>query len=402
MAALMGLPTELLCHILEEVGGSHLRRGKGAAARLCLSRQWYAVAQPVYLTGLGTTHIKIYGHNLDDLETKYGISGLRPLMYKNTRSLRLRLLGHWWDSNVAATYDSEDEDGNSVDSDAHNEPPFDFKQPAGRKALETWRDEKLRPYLEALFDDLRNFSVLQSLSVEASSDPSYEDTDGPRWDYIYQSSIVHLLQNLPIMHDLSSLTLDLCGMHDSLCDEQPGVHLCALLATVLPQIEHVRVRLPSTCSSILKLPTTRPANVRLKTMILKLHLPISAQSNISRACGGAHLFRNSSFLYDHLVKQTPHFLQQLAAYRGQDVHSDPESHGMTGLRITFKDPQGPCVSTIDCLRMRYVFVSNSKSREVAHCIRNQYANLSSLALGPRRVLHLRGRRSSVLVRVRGG
>ena len=47
MQTLMDLPMELLVLICEYAGDPDLRRGKGAAARLMLCRQWFAAAHPV-------------------------------------------------------------------------------------------------------------------------------------------------------------------------------------------------------------------------------------------------------------------------------------------------------------------------------------------------------------------
>ena len=101
MPLLLDLPVELVAQILEEVGGRELRRGRGAE-RLLICRTWYHIAQPIFLSGLMTSEIDIRGWNLHHLDGRYSYRGQRHLMHKNTRSMSIRLLGHFWDENFAS------------------------------------------------------------------------------------------------------------------------------------------------------------------------------------------------------------------------------------------------------------------------------------------------------------
>ncbi|KAF2162310.1 hypothetical protein M409DRAFT_27314 [Zasmidium cellare ATCC 36951] len=355
MSRLIDLPGELLCQILEEVGGSHLRRDNGSA-RLCVCRKWYAAARPVYLSGLGTTKVNIFGHNLGELETKYSYSSLRRLMHKNTREMRIRLLGHYWDENSCQAFDSEyvedDEEGGAAGPPTPiNEPPIEFEEPEHIVALEQWRDRYLRPQLDALFTDLRHLEALESLTFEASADPEVGHERGPHWDYLYQSTILTFLHNLPVTHDLKDLTLDISGLRNGLLnDSEADHHLCTSLAKILPRIENVRLRMPTLCEKIFALDSNlQPNEIRLRTLIIKLHLPTFRYTDEARVqrCPLSPGTRTSQALLLTFARNSDIFMKKLAQLRGSGT-----GHGITGLRISFAFPVTPSVSTLDCLTMR--------------------------------------------------
>ncbi|KAK4508421.1 hypothetical protein PRZ48_002159 [Zasmidium cellare] len=352
MSRLMNLPTELLCQILEEVGGSHLRRDNGSA-RLCVCRKWYEAARPVYLSGLETTNINIFGHNLGDLETKYSYSDLRPLMHKNTRELRIRLLGHYWDepSSTAFNTDFEDDDeegGAAGPPTPLNEPPIDFELPEYIASLSEWRDNTLRPQLETFFTDLRHFEALETLTFEASADPEVGHERGPHWDYLYQSTVLTFLHNLPLTHDLSSLTLDISGLRTGLL-EADSHHLCTSIAKILPRIENVRLRMHTLCPTIFSLDEDlQPTDVKIKTLIIKIHHPTFRYTDEARVqrCPESPGTRTSQALLLNLARGSRVYLEKLLRLRGRD------DHGMTGFRISFAFPVTPSVSTLDCLTLK--------------------------------------------------
>lgn len=348
---------ELLSQILEEVGGAHLRNNKGAAARLCVCQKWYAAARPIYLSGLGTTRIKLFGHNIGELDTKYGYSQLRPLMHKNTRNLRIRLLGHWWDQNSSQAWIEEEEASEQEDNEDAaagpltplNEPPIDFELPENVRALQVWRDEQLCPRLDALFQDLSNFEALEELTFEASADPEVGHERGPHWDYIYNYAALHFLNHLPIAHDLRQLTLDICGMRNGLLDGK-DIHICAALSNILPRITDVRLRLPTLCRTIFDIGNLQlePQQVKLKALIIKLQLPTFLHTDEARVqpCPQMPGARTGQALAQALARNSSVYLQHLARLRQSD------SHGVTGFRISFAFPRVPSVSTLDCLTMK--------------------------------------------------
>lgn len=87
-----------------------------------------------------------------------------------------------------------------------------------------------------------------------------------------------LLRNLS-QSSLKRLKLDLCCELDY---KGVDIHMCELISKVLPRLEDVGLRLGSICTRVFQLePDLRPDDVKLKNMILKLHLPQSPASPAS-------------------------------------------------------------------------------------------------------------------------
>lgn len=102
MSFLNDLPPEWPIQILEDVGGRELRRGKDAARLVSASNGLSQHAQAiVHRSGLKTRTVNLHGHDIEELDHACSYSRLRTLMHKNTRGLRIRLLGHCWDEHTA-------------------------------------------------------------------------------------------------------------------------------------------------------------------------------------------------------------------------------------------------------------------------------------------------------------
>jgi hypothetical protein len=161
-------------------------------------------------------------------------------MHKNTRDLRVHLLGHPWDEATA----NADEDGEHT---TWNEPPIEIRESPSlcHKTLASWREAQLRSCLDDLFGDLRNFEVLENVVFGARSEElSHLRTS----DYIHVDTISRLVLNLPITDGLASFALDTCGT------ELLGAgHICEMIADVLPRIETVRLRMARLCPGKLAL-----------------------------------------------------------------------------------------------------------------------------------------------------
>lgn len=96
-----------------------------------------------------------------------------------------------------------------------------------------------------------NFSVLETLIVEASSESVCDRLEAPQWSYSQQSTVSSLLVNVPLIQDLNNLTLDLCGVKDDFDKSDRAVHLCKMITTILTRVESVRLRLPRLCPAVL-------------------------------------------------------------------------------------------------------------------------------------------------------
>ncbi|KAK3648593.1 hypothetical protein LTR56_007419 [Elasticomyces elasticus] len=215
MPTLQTIPVELLGLICEHLGGRELRRGKG---RLTLFKAWYLEARPIFLSGVDVASIRLYGHNLQQLSDG---TWDRHIMRQNTRNLHLRLVGHWWDETMSREYEEVcDEVASRTDFSDLDMPGFiDHERNELHATAESvfdkypkwkdWRDQFLAPTLDELFADLQHFTALESLRIEASNEnPSYDDMLLRGKGYIHAITIRTLLTNMPILHDLTDLTLD--------------------------------------------------------------------------------------------------------------------------------------------------------------------------------------------------
>ncbi|CZT18514.1 uncharacterized protein RCC_04359 [Ramularia collo-cygni] len=344
MASLLDLPIELLILILEKVGGRELRRG-GGSARLAVCRVWYTAALPIYTSGFATSHVNLYGHNIDTLRSQFGYAGFRPirhLMHKNTREVRIHLLGHPWDEATAQADEI-------CEYTTWNSPPYNRNEDPSTivKALDAWRDVQLKPCLDELFSDLRRFEALESVIVEARSEPRHETVRIPHRDYMYVGTISKLLLNLPVVHNLVSLTLDTHGT-ELLGDD----HICHMVADVLPRIRDVRLRMTRLCPDILGLRNVKAKDVKLKCLIIKLHSPQSMSDHAHESLNDTH----GSFmcsgkatqtqLLDGLIRESRTLITKLDHLASGEEHSSK-----TKIRISHAPMILPRVQVIDCRSM---------------------------------------------------
>ncbi|PPJ51037.1 hypothetical protein CBER1_07549 [Cercospora berteroae] len=352
MASLLTLPTELLVLILEHVGGRELRRsqtgksptsgpGWRATDKLLLCREWYAAARPVFLSGLHLSEVRLYACNLDRLDGELSYKKSRTLMHNNTRSLTVRLLGHFWDLNSAEDLERWYAEDAWSGPAPWNESPSGLNpnSASGKLALKGWRDQQMRPRLDELLEDLRNFTELKYLEFTATSDPHQVGLD---WDYIHTPTISRLLQNLPITQGLRALVLDTVGTR--LLGDDGETHLCTEVARVLPYIEHVRLRMINICPAIFGIdqqPEGR--NVTLETLILKLYMPDAFEHSDERRsepCQVRDYYNHHDSLYDQMVECAFVFLNRLSELRGHGSCVNPvprHKHGMASLAITYRD-----------------------------------------------------------------
>jgi len=295
MATLQTLPVELLILITEHLGGRELRCGKDAGTRrLTLFRNWYNAARSIFVSGMDLATVRVYSYNAEYLSQGHWshASGQRRLMHKNTRTLRLGFVGNWYDeeeSLLHIEFMNGEERTVAVSGCEYTIIPPATDRSVNQAGSHEWRSRTVAPILEELFSDLRNFTALESLSVEAMKEE-------PRYDkyltevYLLPQTLRILSQNLPVVHNLTTLTLDTAGTNITADAEIQPQHeyicLCASLAAILPLIPTIRLRLPRVCPALFPhLPATTnsplPPKTTIKTrsLILKLHLPTFTPEN---------------------------------------------------------------------------------------------------------------------------
>ncbi|KAK3690587.1 hypothetical protein LTR37_019083 [Vermiconidia calcicola] len=337
---LMDLPLELLVLVAEEVGGRNLRRD---VSNLTTCRKWYDAAHAVYLTGLDHSETRIHGCDVDHLNERWSHLEQRKLVYKNTRKLNIRLLGHWWDEHSKQAII----DGSEGKED--NEAPAEVVGQEGQKALNRWQADVLRPFLATLFGDLSHLEVLESISLGTLFDVFV--AQGPQWPYLDSSAVARFLRCLPLTQDLKNVTLDLCsGLN---YDEVEDSHICEEVARILPRIDNVRLRLGIICPSIFEFSKhPEPHDVRLRSLVIKLHLPTYHHSvQLSSTC--CTETQGSSTLHKDMAKAAARYLFNIADLHRQ--HASPRHssrpHDMELLRISYVSA-GACIVVADCLTKR--------------------------------------------------
>lgn len=94
--------------------------------------------------------------------------------------------------------------------------------------------------------------------------------------------IEYLFSNLPLHHSLKELTLDLLsGVSYS---DGGDFHLCERLSPLLHRLEAVRLRLPTICPLLLKLPQgVQCDEIRLKSLAIRLYLPLTSGNDVLAA-----------------------------------------------------------------------------------------------------------------------
>ena len=259
--------------IAKHVGAAELRT---SVSYLLVSRRWYQAALPTYLSAIPLSDIYLSSRDLERLPPPN--TPLRDLIEAKARRLSLRLVGH--PSRQTSTKpwhineEEGDEDGNDESED--QEAQSDDWMVAGSTRLENqgrrerygWdkeMEQQLRPWrastnylLTELARTLPAFKQLEELNFQASSRD--EATQGPRWDYIFDSPMRDVISNLP--PTLRNFTLDTCGSNIISSDgRKDSVHLCPIIAQWLHNLENVRLRMRNICPQIFNAPPARPSKL---------------------------------------------------------------------------------------------------------------------------------------------
>ncbi len=169
---LMKLPQELLSLVFEHLGTSELRRDVNY---LVISKQWYSLAHPFFLSGLDATKIKLSAVSLAKYPPVNKESPLLSLIRNHAQHLSLRLLGHWWDNKTSRGFDGyrdpwEDTQGPlSGEDDEDNVPEADFTAADDNAEMDEWR-KKVNASIQDLALSLFGFRSLETLRLEFSAE----------------------------------------------------------------------------------------------------------------------------------------------------------------------------------------------------------------------------------------
>lgn len=278
---LLDLAAELVTLVFEHVGGVQLR---ASVETILISKRWYQLAHPVYVN---------HGHESTLCLSSHGLKRLPPLnsalshaMQAKTKRLSIRLIGHpsrqiardpWHQNPEESEHGNDDEEDKAWDNWQTAGPVIEGKSRNQQVCL--WRREeythlKWRKLINKRLIDLANmlpaFHQLEELSFEASSE--CEVTEGPRWDWLFKSTMETLIKSIPV--GLKYLRLDTAGstIVTSIRDRTP-LHICPLIAKRLHDFQHIRLRMRHICPNGLDIESQRVATSKLETLVIRLSIP---------------------------------------------------------------------------------------------------------------------------------
>ena len=291
--SLLDLPPELLALIAQHLGVSELRE---SVAYLVVAKRWYHAVLPVYLSQLPLSNLYLASHH--DLERlPPSDTALSKLIQAKVNRLSVRLVGHPskrpssnpWHDNSTPWHEVPDLDelddcllnGTKKLTNWYDDwmtaGPVEDTSGGGRwrwhgeqRVLHQW-GRSINRKLVDLAAILSGFQSLEEFSLEASSEE--HGREGPRWDYLQDSTMHSLISSLP--PSLNNLTLDMCGSKTITSERgRNPIHLCPLIAERLRDFQNVRLRLRCICPEVLNTSSLTPtAESRLKTLVIKLSLP---------------------------------------------------------------------------------------------------------------------------------
>ena len=350
---LLDLPPELLTLIFQQIGPSHLR---SSVSYLLISRAWYRIAHPVYLSSLQLSTLYLSSHDLERLPPQDSILG-KLIQSKITR-LSLRLIGHPSKQIATEPWHTWSSDDGINDSDSEMEDDVwttaipvisgerrkSYNWTVEEQRLLTWR-QQVNNKLAELACWLPAAQGLEELSFEASSE--HEGTVGPRWDYILAEPVKNLISALPV--GLKKLTFDTSGSI-IVNSENYGspAHICPLIATRIHQFQRVRLRMRHICPQVFKTLTEIAAGSKLQSLVIRLCIPFFPPAVYEEHDG------TTEFQAQPCNAEELPFFRVMSKAGIAFAKSTPS---LKILRISFKRPGASSVDLqlIDCINERYMY-----------------------------------------------
>ena len=353
---LLHLPPELLALIAESVGASELRQ---SVDYLLVAKSWYHAILPVYLSQLPLSDLYLASHrDLDILPSSD--TALSHLIQAKTRRLSVRLVGHPckctsalpWHDNIRIKH-GQDGMKKLRDLHCHWTTVGPVKNTLQRnswrwyeetRTLHRWAGRVNKKLVELAA--VLPHTNLDEFSFEATSES--EGEQGPRWDYLHDSTLRSLISSLPPF--LNNLTIDLCGSRPITPDRGRGaVHICPLIGERLPDFQSVRLRLRCICPQVFQCSSSKvKIQPKLKTLVIKLNLPF-----FPYGMDQPHKPIDTFDASPCDESPIPLYKRMIAA----GVKSTNNFPGMSMMRISYRKNnhrKNTCLQVADCVRKRYM------------------------------------------------
>ena len=352
---LFELAPELLTLIFEQIGAAYMR---SSVSYLLVSRAWYRIAHPVYLSGLKLSTLYLSSRDLERLPPQH--APLSKLIQSNTTRLSLRLVGHpskqvaerpWHAEQSSNDYESNVTDLDELKDSWTSALPMIiddrtklYDWTVEEQRLLVWR-KRVNNKLAELAGWVPAIKGFEELSLEASSE--YEGTAGPRWDYIIGESVRNLISSLP--SGLKNLTFDTSGttIVTSKDDRSPA-HLCPLIAEKIHAFQHVRLRMRHICPKIFHTLAASTTVSKLQSLVIRLSIPYFPPATYEKFDGltecdaqpcnadGAPLYKTMIDAGTTFAKGTP---------------------SLKVLRISFRENEHSGINLVvaDCVKRRFMY-----------------------------------------------
>ena len=352
---LFQLAPELLTLIFEQIGAAYMR---SSVSYLLVSRAWYHIAHPVYLSGLELSTVYLSSRDLERLPPHH--APLSKIIQSNTARLSLRLVGHpskqiakrpWHAEQLSNNDESDDNDLDELREDWTTEVPMItgdrrkmYDWTVEERRLLAWR-KRVNNKLVELAGWLPAIQGLRELSFEASSE--HEGTAGLRWDYLTGGSVASLISSLP--SGLKNLTFDTSGSTITTSkDDRNPAHLCPLIGGKIHEFQHVRLRMRHICPEIFRTIAASTTASKLQSLVIRLSLPFFPPAIYENHDGRTEFDAqpcnaDGALLYKAMIDAGTIF--------GRGTPS------LKVLRIAFRDPalSGINLMVADCVKGRFMY-----------------------------------------------
>ncbi|KAL9045186.1 MAG: hypothetical protein Q9214_001738 [Letrouitia sp. 1 TL-2023] len=250
---LLSLPREILSATFSHLPPSYLRT---SVSSLLVSKAWYAIIYPIYLSYLDLSRLKLANYDLERLPPPG--SKLMGKIERDVERLSIYLGGRGWSRRSIDPWLSFREG-----EEPEEEPEEEWEEWEGGGEADEEINERLRNFAEILpeMENLKHFALEASVEVKNPL------------DYLAADVVCRILENLP--PGVETLLLNTCATQ--LLRKGDTDHVCPVIAKRLPQLKQARIRMQEICQDICPTSGTSSSSPEMiqktEKLIVKLNLP---------------------------------------------------------------------------------------------------------------------------------
>ncbi|KAL9607652.1 MAG: hypothetical protein Q9167_007456 [Letrouitia subvulpina] len=333
---LLSLPSEILSAIFSYLPPSYLHT---SVSSLLISKAWYAIIYPIYLSYLDLSKLKLANYDLERLPP-FGSKSMEKIkrdverlsIYLGERGSSRRSKDPW----LSFREENELED----------ELEEEWEEWEGGGEADEEINERLRNLADVLpeMEKLRHFALEASVEVKNSL------------DYLAADVVCRILESLP--PGVETLLLNTCATE--LLRKGDEDHVCPVIAKRLPQLKQARIRMREICQDVYPVsgtssssPETKPKTEKL---IVKLNLPYLPSEH------GGHGIHDARVCTPHDRIDNPPFqdIMHVIATAGRELAKKWDSLKM--VRVSYRadgnvrasDHGNTNLLAVDCLVGHYI------------------------------------------------